>query len=59
MHTLCELDGGGEASKRIKEGSWGLGLSDLEGGGDICSDREHEEKNYFGGEVGKLRLFSF
>lgn len=26
--------------RRIKEGSWDLGLTDLEGGGDIYSDRE-------------------
>lgn len=32
---------GGEAVKRIKEDSWGLSLSDLEGGGDIDSDREY------------------
>lgn len=31
---------GGEASRRMKEGSWDLGLTDLEGGGDIYSDRE-------------------
>lgn len=32
---------GGEAVERIKDDSYDLSLSDLEGGGDIASDREY------------------